>query len=265
MSNLSLVGSSWVLSDSCPPIEGSWVEKARLDLKGLDSQSFSVTTAPSSTVVTKGGVPYADIYHDYSGTGLVYDINASSAGIRADWISGASNYLTMGVSLNAMLGIGTFTANHWRGLVCVQMLVENITYAGANSERFSFGVVGDYSNSIGNGTFNGSTIMDDGLGGTSVGYYAGSDVNEYTAQPATSAACFSSLIMNGNFVDLMVDYQATPAYTTPYTESYGPMLAYRTPTKGQPYFVSYSNCYLVAVSRRKTNATVIGFRVMRFQ
>lgn len=265
MSNLSLVGSSWVLSDSCPPIQGSWVEKARLNLTGLDAQSISVTTSPSSTVVTKGGVPYTDIYHDYSGAGLSYDINASSAGIRADWIAGTSNYLTMGVSLNNMLGIGTFTANHWRGLVCVQMLVNNITYAGANSERFHFGIVGDYSNSLGNGTFNGSTIMDDGLGTTSVGFYAGSDVNEYTLQPQTTAACFSSLIMNGNFVDLMVDYQVSPVYTEPYSDSYGPMLSFRSPTKGIPYYLSYPNCYLVAVSRRKTNATIIGFRVMRFQ
>ena len=250
----------------CPPPAGAWVEQARLDMTGLDPQVITPPTAnPYTVTLTKGGAPFVDMHLDYSGTGLVFDVNASAAGVRADWVSGISNYLAHTIKVNDLLGLGPMTNPlAWQGLWCLQMTVNNITYDNKNGERFGFYLSSNIATMLGAGNALGGTIMDNGSGGASIGLYNGSDVNEYTLQPQATEACFTMVLLNGVMTDQLVEVTSGGAFVDPYTADYGPMLVHRSPTMGIPYYNAYEDAYMGAVSRRQTNATITGFRALKY-
>lgn len=252
----------------CPPGVGSWKVLNTIDLTGLDAASIPVSATPGSTILNKGGVPFIELFWDYSGTGLVYDVNAGPAGIRGDWISGTANYLTLAFSVNNLLGLGTMDPDKWRGRYAFQMIVDNITYLNVNAERFGCYFAGDWNNMLGVANAVGNTIMDNGTGvpatGASIGFWNGTDINEYTNQPQPTSACFTIVMMNGAMTDQMID--ANVGYVTPYdAPDYGPMLAHRSPNQGIPYYNSYPDAYLACISRRRTNGTITGIRVLKFE
>lgn len=251
------------------PVGGSWQVINTIDMTGLDVANITPPSAAGYSVnLTKGGAPFIDFYMDYSGTGLVYDVNAGPNGVRADWVSGTSNYLSQTIKLNDLLGLGLMNEALWRGRYALQMIVDNITYANINAERFGFYLSSDYVTMLGTGNSMGSTIMDNGTGvpatGCSIGLYNGTDVNEYLNQSQPTSACFTIVIWNGVITDQMMDVNV--GYVTPYdAPDYGPMLVHRSPTQGIPYYVPYTDAYIGAVSRRKTNANIIGFRALKFE
>ena len=251
----------------CPPPAGAWVEQARLDMTGLDPQVITPPSAAGYQVtLTKSGAPFVDMYLDYSGSGLVFDVNASAAGVRADWVSGTSNYLSQTIKVNDLLGVPSMTNPlAWQGLWALQMTVDNITYPTQNAERFGFYLSSNYETMLGAGNALGSTFMDNGAGTMSVGLYNGTDVNEYLLQTQATAACFTIVLLNGVMTDQLIDVTNGGAFVDPYTADYGPMLVHRSPTQGIPYYNAYNDAYMGAVSRRKTNGTITGFRAMKFE
>lgn len=264
---LSLVGSEWRITDSCPPAPppagASWVVKNTIDLTGLDPVNIPVSAVPGSTVLNKGGSPFIELFHDYSGAGLVYDVNAGASGIRGDWVSGTTNYLTLAFAITDLLGANPVPDTTWRGIYSIQLLVDNITYVNVSGERFSFVIAAGYNNMLGDLTVQGGTIKDDGASGTSIEYISGTDVNAYSTLSATTSACFNIVLWNGVMTDILIDYGSS--YTTPYAEAYGPMLNYRSPSKGVPYANPYGTGYVAAVSRRRTNGTLKGIRVLKYE
>ena len=247
----------------CPPVEGTWKVLNTIDLTGLDPVNIPVAAVPSSTVLNKGGVPFIELFHDYSGTAPTFDVNAGAFGIRGDWVSGTSDYLTLAFSLNNLLGLGTMDADKWRGRYALQMIVDNITYLNVNAERFGFYLGSDWNNMLTLGNSMGATIMDNGST-CSIGLWNGTDVNEYFTQPRPTSACFTMVLWNGVISDQMID--ANSGYVTPYdAPDYGPMLVHRSPTQGIPYYSPYTNAYVSCISRRRTNGTIIGIRALKFE
>lgn len=248
------------------PGGGSWVVVGELDFTGLDTQDLTPPDTSLQTVpVTKGGVTYATLYIDYSGP-LTYTISAGAAGIRAEWVASTSNYLTIVVDFASLIGkVAPMSAADLRGLYAIQYLFADLVWPGANSERLHAGIASANTNGIANGDSMWLSLGDNGLGGSIVGLYCGSDVNEYTNAGLQPAACMMEQVLaNGQMADGTVYYAGS--YATPYgAGGYGPMLLRRAPAIGQPYPVDLATSYVGACWRRKLNATWTGIRVLKFE
>jgi len=244
----------------------SWQVVGELDFTGLDVQDLTPPDANLQTfTLTKGGVAYATLYVDYSGSGLVYTVGASASGIRAEWVSGVSNYLTAVVDFASLIGkTAPMSAADIRGMYAIQYRFADLAWPGANSERLHAGIAAANTNGIANGDSMWLTLGDNGLGGSIVGLYCGADVTEYTTAGVQPSSCMmEQVLMNGQFADGTVVYNA--GYSAPYPTGYGPMLLRRTPTIGQPYPVDLASSWVGACWRRKLNATWTGIRVLRYQ
>lgn len=248
------------------PGGASWVTVADLDFTGLDVQDLTPPDANLVTAtVTKGGVPYATLYVDYSGLGLAYTVSAGAAGIRAEWVSGTSNYLTIVVDFAALIGkTAPMSAADIRGLYAIQYKCDNLVWPGANSERLHAGIASANINGISNGDSMWLSLGDNGLGGSTVGLYCGSDILEFSNPGVQPTECvFEQVLANGQFIDGTVFY--TGSYATPYgAGGYGPMLLRRAPSIGQPYPVDLSTAYVGMAWRRKLNATLTGIRILKW-
>lgn len=245
---------------------GSWVLIDELDFTGLDVADISPPDATVQTIsLTKSATEYATVYVDYSGTGLVHDVTTGADGLRSEWVSGASNYLTAAVDLAALLGKSTpMTEADWRGLVCVQAIFADIVYPPSNAQRLHFSVANVNNNLVLDGDSMTVSLSSDGLSGSIVGFHVGSDVNEYTeASLQPTAVCMTLIIVDGTMAKAYINYGS--GYVDPYTEDHGPMLLYRAPVKGAPYPVQLPTPFIGASWRRQVNATLAGVRVLRYQ